>query len=114
MTDQNSSEECLSKIIENAQNDRSKAEALLQDLISEIDESTRGSHPDSEKNERAGNTANKYIQSMQRSNEQLIKAAKILRDKEQEDDGESYNFEDFDFTKEEEVVLDEVEEVDGE
>jgi len=110
MTDQNSSGECLSEIIENARKDRGLTEKLISDLIDEIRECKNGNTPDANKNERAGNTVNKYIQSLQRSNEQLIKAAKILRKKENEETDQNYDFNDFNFDEEEEVVLSEEEE----
>jgi len=103
MTDQKDLDECLSKIIENAENDRELADNLLSELTSEIKESKKNN--DFDKHERAGNTANKYLQSIQRANDQLIKVAKIIRDDKQVEDVGSFDFGEFDFDDEEEVVL---------
>lgn len=107
MTEKLSSENCISKIIENAEDDRDLALACLKDLLTEIEEAKK----DADKNERAGKTAQKYIDSMQKANEQLIKVARILKDKEQEEDQSYTSAELFDEIQDEEVVLPEESEV---
>lgn len=93
-------DECLSEIIENAQLDREVTDKLMDNLLEEIQNSKASG--DMEKHERAGVTLNKYLQTMQRANDQLIKVAKILSKREDEDDG-GFNYDDIDFG--EEVVL---------
>lgn len=77
MTDQPTLEDCISKVIENAEDDRAKAYALLSELENEMTECKNKG--DMEKHENAGETASKYLKVIQRSNEQIIKVIKSLR-----------------------------------
>ena len=69
-------ENYISKAIENAESDRSQAQALLSELEEEMKEA-EGKDP--EKHERAGDTASKYLKVIQKSNDQIIKVIKALR-----------------------------------
>lgn len=69
-------ENYISKAIENAEEDRAQAQALLSALESEMKDTQS---KDKEKHERAGNTATKYLKAIQNSNDQIIELVKTLR-----------------------------------
>lgn len=104
-------ENYISMVIENAKSDRKHAQALLDELKNEINEASN--QGDKEKNERAGETATKYLRTIQKSNKQIIDVIKELRRLQQNEDsgGDSFSVEGEDIYEdiEEEVTLEEVE-----
>ena len=65
-------DELLHEALDNVRNDRMATEDLLADLISEISSSMTT-------NSQSGPVAAKYVETLQRSNEQLIKIISILK-----------------------------------
>tara|TARA_Y100000593_G_C4242008_1_gene302638 strand:+ start:710 stop:1003 length:294 start_codon:yes stop_codon:yes gene_type:complete len=65
-------DELLYEALDNVRNDRSATEDLLSDLISEISASMTT-------NSQSGVVAAKYVETLQRSNDQLIKIISILK-----------------------------------
>jgi len=66
--------ELLEEAIENIRNDRASARVLLSTVLKVIT-------MDSDKNEKYGFIAAKYLETSQRSNEQLVKIAELMRKK---------------------------------
>lgn len=64
----------LEEAVTNIRKDRDKAESLLTDVAIWI-----GSNPD--RHVQVGMTASKYLETLQRSNEQLVKIAAIMKTK---------------------------------
>ena len=62
----------IDETIENIRNDRALASELLYDLLNHIKESN-------DRHERNGPGAAKYLETLQRSNEQLVKVAAIIQ-----------------------------------
>jgi|TARA_R110002096_G_scaffold130846_1_gene280286 CRISPR/Cas system-associated exonuclease Cas4 (RecB family) len=67
-------EEYISEAIRNISNDRSITSTLLSDLIVEMKKS---SQPD-EVHKQLGQIAAKYVETLQRSNEQLVKITTLM------------------------------------
>jgi hypothetical protein len=67
-------DECLEAAIENIQNDRALALTLLTELMQYI----RG---EDARHKEVGLTAAKYLETLQRSNEQLVKVSALLHKK---------------------------------
>ena len=65
----------LEESLSNIRKDRAMANKLLSDVMIYI-----GQSPD--RNEKVGVVASKYLETLQRSNEQLVKIAELLRKKE--------------------------------
>ena len=65
--------EIIEKTIENIENDRSTAEMLLTDLVVSMKKAGDEAHIT------AGNIATSYLETLQRSNEQLVKIAAIIQ-----------------------------------
>jgi F0F1-type ATP synthase membrane subunit b/b' len=62
----------LEEAIENIREDRKKADSLLKDIAAYIGQSQ-------ERHREVGLTAAKYLETLQRSNEQLVKITDILK-----------------------------------
>ena len=71
-------DDCVSEVIKNIREDREKAEELINDAKNYIQQNV-------ENHKTIGITMAKYIEAMQRSNEQLVKLTSILSKK--TDDG---------------------------
>ena len=80
-------EECISEIIENIRTDRDSASELLNDAKNYIQQNV-------ENHKTVGATMAKYIEALQRSNDQLIKVGNLLQKDLQKE-------EDLEFTEEE-------------
>jgi len=65
---------CISEAIENINNDRALAMTLLTDLMEYI-------RDQDERHQHAGPVAAKYLETLQRSNEQLVKLSALLHKK---------------------------------
>ena len=72
-------DEYIENVVQNIQDDRAITSNLLTDLITEI-KKARSSSYDSHKE--LGQIAAKYVETLQRSNEQLVKIATLLQKKE--------------------------------
>jgi LytS/YehU family sensor histidine kinase len=73
-------EDCISEIIENIRADRDSAAELLNDAKNYIQQNV-------ENHKTVGTTMAKYIEALQRSNDQLIKVGNILqKDLQKEED----------------------------
>jgi len=70
-------EELIKDALTNIGEDRSAAQTLLNDLMTEIIKQNTGSSK-LEKHGRSGNTAAKYLEVMQKSNEQRIKIVSLM------------------------------------
>lgn len=70
-------EEYISNATQNIQDDRAVASKLLMDLVNEMSQTT-----DKYKHKDFGEVASKYLETLQRSNEQLVKIASIIQKKE--------------------------------
>jgi len=70
-------EEYITEATQNIQNDRAVASKLLLDLVNEMSQTT-----DKYKHKDFGEVASKYLETLQRSNEQLVKIASIIQRKE--------------------------------
>mgnify|MGYP003122949869 CR=1 FL=1 len=68
-------EEQLEKAVKNIQSDRAVTSSLLTDLMTHM--KSQGNHT----HESCGLIASKYVETLQRSNEQLVKIAAILQKK---------------------------------
>ena len=66
----------LNEAIGNIREDREKAKELLQNL-----ESTIANNTDNHSHKQIGNVAAKYLETLQRSNEQLVKIVALLQKK---------------------------------
>ena len=64
----------IQEIVDNARRDRTKADLLLNDVIIEI-KSTKSTHS------QVGIVAAKYLETLQKSNDQLVKVAALLNKK---------------------------------
>ena len=73
-------EECLENALENIANDRAMALTLLSDLMKYI-------HAEEARHKEAGLTAAKYLETLQRSNEQLVKISSLLYKKQNNQEG---------------------------
>jgi len=73
-------EECLQNALENISNDRALALTLLSDLMKYI-------QVEEARHKEAGLTAAKYLETLQRSNEQLVKISSLLYKKQNQSDG---------------------------
>ena len=71
--------EYIENVIQNIQDDRAITSNLLTDIITEIKKAQTSSY-DSHKE--LGQIAAKYVETLQRSNEQLVKIATLLQKKE--------------------------------
>ncbi len=72
--------DCVHEIVENIRKDRDSAEELLNDAKNYIQQNV-------ENHKTVGTTMAKYIEALQRSNEQLIKVGTLLqKDMQKEDD----------------------------
>jgi len=67
-------EEYLKQATENIENDRSAAHILLMKIMTEIQK-----QPDKHIHSELGEVAAKYLETLQRSNEQLVKIAAIVQ-----------------------------------
>ena len=70
-------EELILEALDNIRNDRTTTESLLVDLQQEINQNQV-------ENVRAGLVAAKYVETLQRSNEQLVKVLHLLQKAEQQ------------------------------
>jgi hypothetical protein len=70
-------EELILEALDNIRNDRTTTESLLVDLQQEINQNQV-------ENVRAGLVAAKYVETLQRSNEQLVKVLLLLQKAEQQ------------------------------
>ena len=70
-------EEYLGEAITNIRNDRAITSALLTDLFQELKKNN-----DIETHKNLGLIASKYVETLQRSNEQLVKLASLISKKE--------------------------------
>ena len=68
-------ETCLQSALENVENDRALALTLLTDLMQYINK-------EEARHREVGLTAAKYLETLQRSNEQLVKIASLVHKKE--------------------------------
>ena len=64
--------DCVHEIVENIRNDRDSASELLNDAKNYIQQNV-------ENHKTVGNTMAKYIEALQRSNDQLIKVGTLLQ-----------------------------------
>ena len=64
----------IQESIQNVRDDRSMTNTLLADLLIEMKKS-----PNSETHKQLGFIASKYVETLQRSNEQLVKIAALLQ-----------------------------------
>ena len=64
-------DDCIDTAIENIKNDRALALTLLADLMQYI-------HKEDARHKEVGLTAAKYLETLQRSNEQLVKVSALL------------------------------------
>ena len=65
-------EKCIEDALDNIQNDRALAMTLLSDLMKYIKQSN-------DRHQSSGPVAAKYLETLQRSNEQLVKIINILQ-----------------------------------
>lgn len=73
--------ELVNKILENIDEDRKAAKELLEDVAEHIGESA-------DRYKEVGMVAAKYLETLQRSNEQLVKVAELRRKGNEEEFGE--------------------------
>jgi len=66
----------LGEAISNIRDDRKATKKLLQDLVKEM-----SSSPDGDVHKQVGVVAAKYVETLQRSNEQLVKIVALLQKK---------------------------------
>jgi len=74
MTAKKSLEQYIEDATQNIQNDRAVAGKLLLDLVNEMTQTT-----DKYKHKDFGEVASKYLETLQRSNEQLVKLTSIIQ-----------------------------------
>jgi hypothetical protein len=67
-------EQYIEDATQNIQNDRAIASKLLLDLVNEMSQTT-----DKYKHKDFGEVASKYLETLQRSNEQLVKLSSIIQ-----------------------------------
>jgi len=91
----------LGEAISNIREDRKTTKKLLQDLVKEMSTSH-----DDEVNKRSGIVAAKYLETLQRSNEQMVKIVGLLQKKQTQQTGLSEEDKDdiFEMIKEVEVA----------
>jgi len=77
MSKQKALNDYIEDATQNILNDRAIANKLLLDLVNEMSQTT-----DKYKHKDFGEVASKYLETLQRSNEQLVKIAAILQRKE--------------------------------
>lgn len=78
--EQHTFDSIISTSIKNIEADRENAGKLLKDLITHIDnQQTKWTHRD------VGEVAAKYLETLQRSNEQLVKIASLIKKKSPEE-----------------------------
>ena len=65
-------EECIEETVRNIRDDRAVTKSLLTDLLVFIKESNRN-------HKEVGHVAAKYVETLQRSNEQLVKIAAMVQ-----------------------------------
>ena len=87
----------LGEAISNIREDRKTTKKLLQDLIKDM-----SSSPEDDVHKQVGTGAAKYVETLQRSNEQLVKIVTLLQKKQNEEVGLSKEDKDeiFDIIKE--------------
>jgi len=83
--------ECIKEVIANINNDRAVTGNLLTDLMIEI----KKTQP-YESHKELGQIAAKYVETLQRSNEQLVKIAALLQKQEEKTKSVSFTSEDKD------------------
>tara|TARA_Y100000034_G_C6827887_1_gene373431 strand:+ start:164 stop:463 length:300 start_codon:yes stop_codon:yes gene_type:complete len=72
----------LGEAISNIREDRKTTKKLLQDLVKTMSSSSEG-----DIHKQVGIVAAKYVETLQRSNEQLVKIVSLLQKKQNKDDG---------------------------
>ena len=72
----------LGETISNIREDRKTTKKLLQDLVKTMSSSSEG-----DIHKQVGIVAAKYVETLQRSNEQLVKIVSLLQKKQNKDDG---------------------------
>lgn len=77
MAKKKSLDEFIEDAVDNIEKDRDAASQLLQDLMIEMSNNT-----DKYKHRNFGEVASRYLETLQRSNEQLVKLAAIAQKKE--------------------------------
>jgi uncharacterized protein YukE len=82
MSKNKSLEEYIIDATDNIQKDRDAASRLLQDLMGEMANNT-----DKYKHRNFGETASRYLETLQRSNEQLVKLAALVQKREPKQQG---------------------------
>ena len=70
----------LEKAVSNIENDRKITRELLDDVVRYLSK-------DEERHREVGMTASKYVETLQRSNEQLVKVAALIQKNQQKDAG---------------------------
>lgn len=70
----------LEKVVDNIENDRKITRELLDDVVRYLSK-------DEERHREVGMTASKYVETLQRSNEQLVKVAALIQKNQQKDMG---------------------------
>ena len=70
----------LEKAVDNIENDRKITRELLDDVVRYLSK-------DEERHRVVGMTASKYVETLQRSNEQLVKVAALIQKNQQKDTG---------------------------
>ena len=70
----------LEKAVDNIENDRKITRELLDDVVRYLSK-------DEERHREVGMTASKYVETLQRSNEQLVKVAALIQKNQQKDMG---------------------------
>lgn len=90
----------IEEVTDNVRKDREVTQELLSDLIKFISQSEHN-------HKEVGFTAAKYVETLQRSNEQLVKIAGLIQKDEKKDDGFSFSSNDkdglFDMIKDKDV-----------
>ena len=82
MGQQRELENLLNEAVSNIRQDRAVTSTLLSDLLIKIKENT----DDSDEHKQYGLIASKYVETLQRSNEQLVKITSLLSKKEKDSD----------------------------
>ncbi len=70
----------LEKVVSNIESDRKITRELLDDVVRYLSK-------DEERHREVGMTASKYVETLQRSNEQLVKVAALIQKNQQKDTG---------------------------
>ena len=74
----------LEKAVDNIENDRKITRELLDDVVRYLSK-------DEERHREVGMTASKYVETLQRSNEQLVKLASLVQKDEKKDSSFSFS-----------------------